>query len=95
MTKTKHDLIEFVYDTLQIYSKRDVIAIVETFFELIKNSLEEGEEVTLSGFGKFRVIEKAQRMGRNPKTGDKAVIPARRVVAFKPSMILRQKVNRG
>lgn len=93
MTKTKHDLVELIYNTLQVYSKRDASTVVEAFFNLIKEELEGGAEVILSGFGKFRVINKNQRMGRNPRTGELTVITPRHVVTFKPSVALRKRIN--
>jgi len=93
VTKTKHDLVELIYNTLQVYSKRDVISIVESFFEIMKKELENKHEIVLSGFGKFRVIKKAERMGRNPRTGESTIIKARHVVTFRPSLKLREKTN--
>jgi integration host factor subunit alpha len=66
---------------------------VETFLALSKNSLIEGEDLLLSGFGKFNVKDKKARRGRNPQTGDELTLDARRVVTFKPSGILRAKIN--
>ena len=66
--------------------------MVEAFFEEISSSLVDGEEVKLANFGVFDVREKAERMGRNPKTGEDKVIKARRVVSFYPSKTLRQEV---
>lgn len=68
--------------------------VTEALLELIKSSLESGEDVLVSGFGKFCVKEKAQRKGRNPATGDDLMLTARRVVTFKWSGKLREKVNR-
>ena len=66
---------------------------VETILYLLKGSLENGEDVLLSGFGKFNVKAKSARKGRNPKTGEAMMLEARKVVTFKPSGILREKVN--
>ena len=90
---TKHELVELLYDTLRIYSKREVTEIVESFFEIMKESLENGEDVVLSGFGKFHVAEKNSRIGRNPRTGEVTEIAARKVVTFRPSAVLRKKIN--
>ena len=68
--------------------------IVETLIELIKMSLASGEDVLISGFGKFCVKEKRQRRGRNPATGEDMMLDARRVVTFKCSGQLRDKINR-
>jgi len=66
---------------------------VETILRIIKSSLENGEDVLLSKFGKFNVQDKNARRGRNPQTGESVMLAARRVVTFKPSGKLRQKVN--
>ncbi len=66
---------------------------LETFLEIIKSTLESGEDVMVSGFGKFEVKEKAKRRGRNPSTGESMMLPERRVVTFKPSGKLRDRVN--
>ena len=66
---------------------------VETILRIIKSSLENGEDVLLSGFGKFSVKSKSDRKGRNPQTGESLMLDARKVVTFKPSGLLRKKVN--
>jgi integration host factor subunit alpha len=63
--------------------------------EIIKSTLESGEDILISGFGKFNVKEKGERRGRNPSTGDDAIVSARKVVRFKCSGKLRSKVNGG
>ena len=75
------------------FTKNKSVQIVETLLELIKGSLASGDDVLISGFGKFRVLEKKDRKGRNPATGDGMMLPARRVVTFKWSPDLRDKVN--
>jgi integration host factor subunit alpha len=95
VTRTKHDIVELLYDKLQVYSKKEVAQIVETFFELLKESLEKEQDVVLSGFGKFQVTHKAKRIGRNPRTGEVTEISARKVVTFHPSSVLRKKINNG
>ena len=67
---------------------------VDLFFETLLEALEGGQEIKISGFGVFKVRAKAARKGRNPKTGDRIEIPARRVVSFKPSGVLRKALNR-
>ena len=69
--------------------------IVDMFFSEISDSLVRGEEVKISGLGTFKILDKKQRMGRNPRTGEPAVISARRVVSFRPSMEFRKKVAVG
>jgi len=77
------------------YNKKDSAEIVETLLEIIKQSLEDGEDVLVSGFGKFVVQEKAPRRGRNPATGDDLMLDARKVVNFRCSGKLRRRINNG
>lgn len=87
-TLTKADIVETVHRKIGL-SKKDSTEIVEDVFELIKRTLERGESVKISGFGKFGLRSKKPRRGRNPKTGEEIEITARRVLSFKPSQILR------
>jgi len=89
---TKAEIIEGIYERVGC-SKKESAAIVETVFETIKQSLERGEKVKISGFGNFEVREKKERVGRNPQTGDRIVISARRVLVFRPSQILKAALN--
>ena len=75
------------------FSKRKSFEIVEIVSELIKSSLEKGDDVLVSGFGKFCVREKNERRGRNPATGDDMMMRPRKVVRFKCSRMLRDKIN--
>ena len=93
MKHTKADIIDRVYAANPNMSKEQAREAVEIFIHTIKTSLEKGEDVLLSGFGKFKVRSKSARQGRNPKTGESLMLEARRVVTFKPSEILRNKVN--
>ena len=93
MALTKHAIAEQIQNQLG-FPKNDSMEITETLLELIKSSLESGDDVLVSGFGKFCVKDKKERKGRNPATGDDAILPARRVVTFKCSGKLRDKVNR-
>ena len=70
----------------------DAYKMVDIVFDEIRDSLANGEEVKFAGFGSFKILTKAQRMGRNPKTGEAAVISARRVASFRPSNEFRQRV---
>ena len=92
MALTKSDIVQQVQDRLG-FQKNHSIDITETLLEFIKSSLESGDDVLVSGFGKFCVNEKRARRGRNPATGEDAILPARRVVTFKCSRTLRSKVN--
>ena len=83
------------FRTALAFPKNQSVGITESLLELIKASLESGEDVLVSCFGKFCVKEKKERKGRNPATGEDAILPARRVVTFKCSGKLRDKVNGG
>jgi integration host factor subunit alpha len=93
MALTKNDLVEQIQKELGILRNKSV-AVTEALLELIKASLASGDDVLISGFGKFCVKDKKERKGRNPATGEGAILPARRVVTFKCSAKLRDKVNR-
>ena len=92
MTITKADLAERLYDELGL-NKRESKEFVELFFEKIRQSLEQGDSVKLSGFGNFDLRVKNPRPGRNPKTGEEIPISARRVVTFRPSQKMKDKVE--
>lgn len=92
MTLTKAHIVENLFSK-DIFTKTESAHIVETLFEIIKQTLEQGEDVLLSGFGKFSVREKSQRRGRNPQTGDPILLSSRRVVTFKCSGVLRERIN--
>jgi integration host factor subunit alpha len=89
---TKADMVELVYDRIGV-SKREAAKIVETVFDIIKETLEEGENVKISGFGSFNIQHKKPRRGRNPQTGEEITISARRVLSFKASNVLREQLN--
>ena len=90
---TKADLVEEVYHALGGYSKKESAQIIESLFEVLKETIERGEKVKISGFGNFVVLNKRPRVGRNPKTGDHITISARRVLTFRPSQVLKQALN--
>ena len=92
MTLTKADIVESVNNELG-YPKNRCSELVETLLEIIKSSLEQGEDVLISGFGKFCVKDKKQRRGRNPATGHDLLLGERKVVTFKCSHLLRDKIN--
>jgi integration host factor subunit alpha len=94
MALTKNDIVEQIQTELGVLRNKSVVA-TETLLELIKASLASGDDVLVSGFGKFCVKDKKERKGRNPATGEDAILPARRVVTFKCSSKLRDKVNGG
>lgn len=91
---TKADLVENIYQKTG-FSKKESAEIVETVFDLIKSTLEEGEKIKIAGFGNFVVKEKATRRGRNPQTGDEIKISSRRILTFKPSQVLKNSINGG
>jgi integration host factor subunit alpha len=91
MTHTKEDIVRSV--TNAGFTRSRAVALVETLVDIIKDTLANGEEVLISGFGKFYLREKVARMGRNPKTGEEALVSERRVVRFKCSPVLRDKIN--
>ncbi|ART79295.1 integration host factor subunit alpha [Oceanisphaera avium] len=92
MALTKADLAEHLFNDLGL-SKRDSKEMVEAFFEEIRLALEQGEQVKISGFGNFELRNKAERPGRNPKTGEDIPISARRVVTFRPGQKLKARVE--
>ncbi len=89
---TKMDLVNSVYMRVG-FSKKDSLMIVENVLEIMKERLEKGEKVKISGFGNFVVKEKFPRRGRNPQTGEKITIAGRRILSFKPSNVLRRLLN--
>ena len=91
---TKADLVENIYQKTG-FSKKESAEIVETVFDLIKSTLEEGEKIKIAGFGNFVVKEKATRRGRNPQTGEEIKISSRRILTFKPSQVLKNAINGG
>ena len=93
MALTKVDLINKVYNSQTTLTKKEARKAVESVLHTIKSSLENSEDVLLSRFGKFNVKAKSSRKGRNPKTGKPMMLDARKVVTFKPSGILKKKVN--
>lgn len=91
-TLTKAELAELLFEQVGL-NKREAKDMVETFFDELRNALERGESVKLSGFGNFQLRDKPQRPGRNPKTGEEIPITARRVVTFHASQKLKGIVD--
>jgi len=91
-TVTKADIIESVYEKVG-FSKKEAAEIVEMVFDTIKETLERGEKIKISGFGNFLVRDKKSRVGRNPQTGEEIEISARRVLTFRPSQVLKNALN--
>lgn len=92
MTLTKADIVDSVYRNADL-SRPQAKKAVETFLESIKTTLGSGEDVLISGFGKFYVKQKKERRGRNPGTGKDLILQPRKVITFKCSSVLRKKVS--
>ena len=91
---TKADIIEGVYEKVG-FSKKESAEIVELVFDTVKETLERGDKIKISGFGNFQVRQKKARVGRNPQTGKEIEISARRVLTFRPSQVLKTALNGG
>ncbi|MBF0195409.1 MAG: integration host factor subunit alpha [Magnetococcales bacterium] len=91
---TKADIVDVLCSKLE-HPRKETQEIIEAMFEMIKVELEKGESIKLPGFGNFVVRSKRSRVGRNPKTGEEMEITARQVLTFKPSTILRNRVQNG
>jgi integration host factor subunit alpha len=91
-TMTKAEIVEQIYERVG-FSKKEAAELVEKVFEIMKETLAEGEKVKISGFGNFVVREKNARKGRNPQTGQEILLDARRVLTFKPSLVLKNVLN--
>ncbi len=89
---TKAEMAERLFDEMGL-NKREAKELVEQFFEEVRLSLENNEQVKLSGFGNFDLRDKRERPGRNPKTGEEIPIQARRVVTFRPGQKLKSRVE--
>ena len=94
MTVTKADLANTLFEQLGL-NKREAKEFVELFFEKIRESLESGESVKLSGFGGFSVRDKKSRPGRNPKTGEEVPVTPRRVVTYKASQKVKDRIAKS
>lgn len=93
-TLTRADLAEVIYQKVGL-SRSESAGLVEFIIEEILASLEKGEEVKVSSFGNFMVRDKRARIGRNPKTGEEVTITPRRVLSFRPSQVMKQRVDAG
>ena len=89
---TKAEIVEQIYEQVG-FSKKESAELVEKVFDIIKETLAEGEKVKISGFGNFVVREKNARKGRNHQTGQEILLGARRVLTFKPSLVLKNVLN--
>lgn len=93
MAVTKDDIVARIHEVG--FTKKQSVDLVEALIEIIKGHLEKGEDVLVSGFGKFCVKAKKERRGRNPATGNDLILRGRRVITFKCSGKLRNKINGG
>jgi integration host factor subunit alpha len=91
MAVTKDDIVARIHEVG--FTKKQAVDLVETLIEIIKRNLEKGEDVLISGFGKFCIKSKHQRRGRNPATGQDLMLRERRVITFKCSGKLRNRIN--
>ncbi len=92
MALTRADMAESLFDEMRL-NKRDARELVHLFFQELVASLADGERIRLSGFGNFDLRDKKERPGRNPRTGEKIPVPARRVVTFRPGKKLQVRVK--
>lgn len=92
MSLNKIEIVNMLHDRIGI-SKTECVNLVESVFEIIKDELCKGNPVKISGLGKWTVKKKKERRGRNPQTGKSITIAARKVVTFKPSVVLRAEMN--
>jgi len=92
MTMTKADMVKIICEKMG-WALKESTEIVEQVFDIMKETLEGGEKIKISGFGNFVVRQKRPRKGRNLKTGEEVVISGRKVVTFKPSNVLRKALN--
>jgi len=92
MALTKADMAKSLFNAIGL-NKKEARELVDSFFQELEASLADGEPIKFSGFGNFDLRDKKERPGRNPKTGEKVPIPARRVVTFKPGQKLKTRVE--
>ena len=92
MTMTKADVVKIICEKMG-FGLKESTEIVDQVFEILKETLESGEKIKISGFGNFVVRQKRPRKGRNPQTGGEIVISGRKVVTFKPNNVLRKALN--
>lgn len=92
MALTKSDIVEKLYRRGGT-TRRQAVQLVDSTLGLIKSNLSDGDDLLVSGFGRFNVHDKQARVGRNPYTGEKMILRARRVVTFKPSRVLKHRLN--
>ena len=92
MSLTKADIVERMFREAG-FSKKEGAELIDLVYKIIKDTLSKGEKVKISGFGNFTIRDKANRMGRNPQTGEAMEISARRVLTFRPSQVLKEDIT--
>ena len=93
-TMTRADLREAIWSELE-FTRPEATRLVDAVIDVISERLSSGEEVQISSFGRFALRDKNERLGRNPRTGEPAAIPPRRVVVFRPSRLLKMRIHEG
>ena len=93
MALTKEQIVNYIHNHLGL-PKKEATELVESTLEIMKKTLGNGEDMLISGFGKFCIKDKSERRGRNPHTGSDVILDARRVVTFRCSKVLRDKINK-
>ena len=91
---TKKEFVELYFEKGGFETKVEAEKKAKAFLETVEEALVKGEEVIFTGWGKWEVVEKAERVGRNPKTGEEVVIPAKKAIKFKAGKALEEKVNK-
>ena len=91
---TKKEFVELYFEKGGFETKTEAERKMKAFLETVEEALVKGEEVIFTGWGKWEVVEKAERVGRNPKTGEEVVIPAKKAIKFKVGKALEEKVNK-
>ncbi len=94
-TLTRADLAEALTERIEGLSREEAVELVESFLNEISSALIQGDQVKLSSFGSFGLRDKKERIGRNPKTGEEVLISPRRVLVFRPSNIVKERINAG
>jgi integration host factor subunit alpha len=92
MPVTKIELIGLLRDGLNC-RRDEALSLLEALLETMKSTLESGEDILISGFGKFKILKKSERLGRNPSIGETVMLRPRKIIKFKPSANLRRKMN--
>ena len=93
MALRKKELADLLYEELE-FTRKESFQIIESTIDIIKDELEKGNPVKISSFGKWTVLHKKERKGRNPQTKEQIILDARKVITFKPSKVLRDELNK-